>query len=200
MIYNSANNCLYFSDCGKLVENNLYPAVSSLFLIDLNNKVIKPVLYECLSYISDIVYDSMNKVIYLCEMFENRIIKVKQNSSGSYYSSIFYQFSGRLGPRAIALDDVGHLYIARYEVKEEFNENNMLINDGLISIIDSSGIFRGDIYVLKMPEIIGLCIPSKKKDTLYITINENKSIFKIKLSNIINQLEDVENQLNKFFI
>jgi hypothetical protein len=35
--------------------------------------------------------------------------------------SVFYQFSGRMGPSAIAIDTDGNLYVARYDFAGEFS-------------------------------------------------------------------------------
>lgn len=201
MAYCMINNTIYFTDSGKIEVNQLYPSYGSVFSIDLDSKIIKPILYECLSFPADIVYDYINKCIYVAEMLANRVIRIKTDSSGVYHSTVFYQFSGRIGPRALTIDELGNLYVARYEIQDNTVgtiDNHIVPSDGLISVIDASGIIRGEIILPRMPEIISLFIPSKKKDTLYLTLNENKAIFKIKLSVFTSELEmiDMNNKKN----
>ena len=191
--YNHNENIIYFTDAGKLEVSALYPAVGSVFMLDLDTKVIKPLMYECLSYPVDIVYDYINKTIYVAEMLANRIIRIKQDNAGIFYSSVFFQFSGRIGPRALSIDELGNLYCARYETQDNsgtIDINNSL--DGLITVLDSSGIIKGEITIPKSPEIISILIPSRKKDSLFYTLNENKTIYKIKLSVFISELEALE--------
>lgn len=189
MTYNQVDNEIYFTDSGKFEYNSLYPQKGSVFLLDLDTKLIKPILFECLSFPADIVYDYIDKSVYVAEMLGNRIIKIKQNNAGIFYSSVFYQFSGRIGPRALTIDEFGNLYCSRYDYQDNGNLENPAIIDGLISVIDSSGNLRGEIIIPKAAEIISILIPSRKKDSLFYTLNENKTLYKIKLSAFTGELE-----------
>lgn len=203
LTYNQVDNVIYFTDGGKLENNQVYPAVGSVFMIDLDSRVLKPILYECLSYPSDIIYDYLNKVIYVSETLGNRIVRIKANNAGIYHSSIFYQFNGRIGPRAMTIDENGNLYVSRFEYAESLSstiEGIIPVVDGLISVLDASGNLRGEIIIPRSPEIISLFISSKKKDSLYFTLNENKTIFKIKLSAFTSELESLESNIKKAFI
>jgi len=81
----------------------------------LDNKITRGLLVNCLSYPADVVYDNSNQILYIAETFSNRIIRFIQNPTGVFYSSIFHHFNGRVGPTAIAMDDSGNIYVARYE-------------------------------------------------------------------------------------
>lgn len=76
---------------------------------------MRPILHNCLSFPSDVLYDQVKGNVYVAETFANRVIRLTQNPYGVYNASIFYQFNGRLGPTALALDEIGNLYVARYE-------------------------------------------------------------------------------------
>ena len=115
LYYNQKENIIYFADSGKFEYGQCYPENCSLFSLDLDSKTIKPILYECLSHVNDLVYDYNTKTLYICETFANRVTRVKISLSGVYISSIFYQFSGRLGPTAMAIDEGGNLFITRFE-------------------------------------------------------------------------------------
>ena len=45
----------------------------------------------------------------------NRVLRFVQRPAGVYHSSVFHQFSGRMGPSALAVDPDGLIYVARYD-------------------------------------------------------------------------------------
>ena len=194
MFYNSKDNLIYFTDSGKFEFGQCYPENGSLYCLDLETKILKPILYECLSYPNDVVYDYLNKIIYVCEPFSNKILRVKTSLSGVKYTSVFHQFTGRLGPSNMVVDDAGNLYVARFEFSETI-ENSII--DGLISVLNPNGVLIGQITLPRIPEISGLFIPSKKKDNLYFTERGTTCVMKIKLSNFYSELDKLENK--KFF-
>lgn len=51
----------------------------------------------------------------MAELLANRIVRFVQRPANVYHMSVFYQFSGRMGPSAIAIDEDGNLYVARYD-------------------------------------------------------------------------------------
>lgn len=129
MCFNPNENVIYFTDSGKFEFGQCYPYNGSLYCLDLETKTVKPLLYKCLSHPNDVVYDNHTKSIYICETFANNIIRVKTSNSGVLYTSVFYQFSGRLGPSSIAIDDQGNLFVARFEysVSKYYLSNNYLL-------------------------------------------------------------------------
>ncbi len=52
---------------------------------------------------------------YVAEMMANRVLRFVQRPAGVFHSSVFYQFSGRMGPSALCCDSEGTLYVARYD-------------------------------------------------------------------------------------
>ena len=66
-----------------------------------------------------------------------------------YHTSIFRQFSGRLGPTALAVHPHGQLYVARYDFSE-INKN------GLISVLSDTGEVDEELMVTDCSEITGL--------------------------------------------
>lgn len=113
--YNKEDNILYVTDAGNFSQSPLYPNNGSLYIIDIDSKIMRPILHQCLSYPSDVLYDSEKGFVYLAETFANRIIKLTEYPQGVYNSSVFFQFHGRLGPTSLAMDELGNLYVARYE-------------------------------------------------------------------------------------
>ena len=52
---------------------------------------------------------------FVAEMLANRIVRFVQRPSGVYHMSVFYQFSGRMGPSALAIDADDNLYVGRFD-------------------------------------------------------------------------------------
>ena len=104
-------------------------------------------------------------IIYVAETLKNRILRVIMHSSGAYYTSVFHQFSGGLGPSAITIDSkTGNLYVARFD----HHENK---TDGMVTVITIEGEVLSNLIVRSFPEITGLCFDSRpgKTDNLYAT-------------------------------
>ena len=48
---------------------------------------------------------------------KNRILRFFEKPEGVFHGSVFYQFSGGVGPSSIACDSAGSIYIGHYDVK-----------------------------------------------------------------------------------
>ena len=110
---------LIVCDAGYFGTTNLNNANGSVYIIDLENKIVRPLLLNCLSYPSDICINNEEGKFYICETFKNRILRVVQNPFGTYHTSVFHQFCGRVGPTAICVgnneDIYNYIFVARYE-------------------------------------------------------------------------------------
>jgi DNA-binding beta-propeller fold protein YncE len=109
------------------------------------------VVYNKLAYPSGLALDRNEQNIYVSETYMNRVLRVCLHSSGVYHTSVFKQFSGRLGPTAIALHpSTGYLYVARFDFAE-------CSRNGIISILNpENGDIEGEMIVAENPEITGL--------------------------------------------
>jgi len=152
-------NYIITSDAGYFGTSSLNNPKGSIFIYDLNNGILRPILLNCLAHPSDIYYDSLNGILYICEMLNNRIIRVIQNPKGIFHSSVFYTFNGKIGPSAITMDEIGNIYVARYE----FYDKNKKDNNGIISMLNKEGMLIGEIIVDDSCEINGLLIPKLHK-------------------------------------
>lgn len=47
---------------------------------------------------------------------KNRVLRFFQKPEGVFHSSVFCQFSGGVGPNAIAIDSKGNVYVAQYDI------------------------------------------------------------------------------------
>ena len=118
--FNIDDNGLFICDGGNLGTTSLNRSLGSLYYVELDNKITRGLLINCLAYPSDLIYDNSNQILYVAETFTNRIIRLIQNPPGVFHSSIFHQFNGRIGPTAITMDELGNIYVARYEFQVIF--------------------------------------------------------------------------------
>lgn len=181
---NKENDVLYICDSGYFGSTCLNRPYASLYILELdsNNICIKPMLLNCLAYASDIVYDYNRSCLYVAETFENRIIRLEQNPIGVYNTTHFYQFSGRIGPTALSIDNNGYLFVARFEFQ---NKDEV---DGIINVINPDGSLVGELILSKMPEITGLLISVDKTDFLYVTEKCSNSIIRLKISQFMQEV------------
>lgn len=86
-----------------------------MYISEIDSFVLRPLLHNCLSHPSDVLYDSTRGMVYVAETYANRILRLVQNPSGVYHCSVFHQFNGLIGPTSLAMDELGNLYVGRYE-------------------------------------------------------------------------------------
>ena len=129
MVLSEKNNSLFFTDSGPLGETNLENPTGSVYAIDLGVSMLKPIIFSKLAHPSGLALSPNENILYVAETLMNRILRVVIHSSGVYHTSVFHQFSGRLGPTALAVSPEGQLYCARYD----FSEAN---KNGLISVLN----------------------------------------------------------------
>ncbi len=194
LCFNKEDNILYMTDAGNFMSASLYPANGSVFIIDLDSKIMRPIMYNCLSFPADVTYDCIRKVVYVAETFANRVIRLVQNPDGVYHSSVFYQFNGRFGPTAVAVDEHGYVYVARYDFQLDLDYES----DGLISVINTQGQLIGEMILPKLAEITGLLISPKKKESIFVTDRNSNGVMKVKLSSFISDLEKYKTDDIKF--
>lgn len=191
--FHKEENSLFVCDAGYFGTTSLNSPSGSLYIIDLDTTITRPLLLNCLAYPADLIFDENTGYAFLVETFTNRVLRLVQSPNGVYHTSIFHQFYGRLGPTAIAIDALGNIYVARYEFQNK--EKDV---DGVISVLNKDGNLVGELVIPKMSEITGMCIPEKKADSLYFTSKSFNGILKIKLSQFAAEIDKMlEN--NKFY-
>jgi sugar lactone lactonase YvrE len=174
MVLSDKHNSLFFTDSGPLGESSLENPTGSLFVIDLSVSMLKPIIYGSLAHPSGVALNSNQGMLYVCETLKNRILRVVIHSSGVFHTSVFHQFSGRLGPTSISINENGHLYVARFDFAESSKH-------GLITVLNEEGEVLDDLCVNDNPEITGLWfnIMAGKKSTLYATESSTNSFLQI---------------------
>ena len=104
MVLSEKNNSLFFTDSGPLGESNIENPEGSIFAIDLGVSMLKPIIYGKLAHPCGVALSPNEDVLYVAETLANRVLRVVIHSSGVFHTSVFHQFSGRLGPTAIAVN------------------------------------------------------------------------------------------------
>jgi hypothetical protein len=176
MILSEKTNTLFFTDSGPLGETSIENPSGSVFAIDLSVSMLKPVIYNKLAYPSGLALSAEENVLYVAETYANRVLRIVCHSSGVYHTSVFHQFTGRLGPTSIAVHPAsGKLYVARYD----FNECSKL---GIISILTEEGELENELVLPDHPEITGLYFSKVQDDILYATDCATNSLLKIQVN------------------
>lgn len=175
MVLSEKNNLLFFTDSGPLGESSLETPCGSIFAIDLSVSMLKPVIFGKLAHPCGVALSPNENALFVCETLKNRVLRVVIHSSGVYHTSVFHQFSGRLGPTAIAVSPQGQLYVARYDFSE-------CSKNGIISILNSeTGLCESELSVQDASEITGLFFSRVQDDILYATESSTNSLLKIQV-------------------
>ena len=204
IIGSNDDDYIIVTDAGLFGSSGVNNCNGSIYLYDIINNVLRPIILNNLSYPCDIYHDKEEDIFYVCDMLSNRILRLIQSPKGVFHTSVFYTFNGKLGPSAINMDDMGNIYISRADF---YGKNN---KDGIISIISKEGSLIGEIIVEGYSEINGLLIPKNFKNekepkgtnngndsnVIYFTDKNFPGVLKVKLSAISQELEKL--QENKF--
>jgi sugar lactone lactonase YvrE len=173
MVLSEKNNALFFTDSGPLGESSIENPTGSIFAIDLGVSMLKPIIYGKLAHPSGLALNANENILYVAETLKNRILRVVLHSSGVYHTSVFHQFSGRLGPTALAVSpQSGKLYAARYDFSE-------CSSTGIISVLSQDGVVEEELSLNEFPEITGLFFSKFHDDILHATTNN--SLLKIQV-------------------
>lgn len=149
LAFGPRDDTLYFTDSGPLGESSLEDACGSVFAItrdDDSGQMLKPLALNCLAHPCGVCVGTSPAgldVVYVAELLRNRVLRFLRRPHGAFVCSVLHQFSGRLGPSAIAYDaESGCLYVARSELDA---------TSGLISVLDPSG--RVVLSDIELPEL-----------------------------------------------
>ena len=77
----------------------------------------------------------------------NRVLRFVQRPAGVYHSSVFHQFSGRMGPSALAVDPDGLIYVARYDFAGGCLRSTLLLLCSSVGV----GLHTGAVAGLLLP-------------------------------------------------
>ncbi|KAL0486824.1 beta-lactamase domain-containing proteinonase [Acrasis kona] len=166
------NGVMFFTDSGHIGETSIQNPKGSVFC--LNGDQIQPLAYECLAYPSGIALSPKEDIVYVAETMMNRVLRFVQKPAGVYHCSVFHQFSGGLGPMALACDSSGLLYVSNFDFTEAGQEGEA--NVGQITVLKPNGKLHSTIRV-NGTEINGLMFDWEKKN-LYISENTFRTLSK----------------------
>eukprot|EP00762_Andalucia_godoyi_P002974 ANDGO_04136.mRNA.1 Lactonase drp35 len=163
----------YFLDSGSFGVTSLGKSSGSLFYVSAEDQILHPILLNCLSQPSGLAIHihGVTPIVYVAETSTNRILRVVRTPSGVFQSSVFFQFSGRVGPSALACDSRGNIYVSRFEW-------SAIMKDGEIVVLSPLGVELRKIVVPGAPEISGLHF-HEDDGVLYATEASSNMLFKI---------------------
>ena len=169
IVLSSTGEKLFFTDSGPWAETNIQHPNGGVYLIEVEAGRITPLAYNCLAYPSGLCLskEKGERFLYVCETGRNRLLRFFLKESCEFKLSVFYQFSGRFGPTAIACHpESGNLYIAHYDFKSKICNNLGFENNGEISILSQDGRKLGRVSVPGFPQIISLAFSLYEQGTL----------------------------------
>jgi len=164
----------FFTDGGPLGDTSLQSPKGSLFCIN-SEGILRALSYQCLAQPSDLCLSPNGKVLYVAELFHNRILRFVESNTGLFLSSVFYQFSGAVGPTGIDCDNEGNLFVTRFEHKG-------LDQPGYLTVLDPKGKLITEIS-MNCPEVTGVAY-QKYTNMVYITEASTNSIFQINANDV----------------
>jgi len=175
LIINKDGNSLFFTDSGPFGHTTTANPRGSVYTVDLESCIIKPLIYELLAYPCGLALSPDESALYVAEMCKNRVLRLIQYPAGIFHSSTFYQFSGRLGPISLAMHYRNYLFVARYDFPE-------CSKDGVITVISEKGELITEIIIPGVPEITGLQFAASNGDILYVTEKTHNSLYKLSIN------------------
>ncbi|KAG6961841.1 hypothetical protein JG688_00008890 [Phytophthora aleatoria] len=112
------DDTLFFTDSGPMGETTLEKPRGSVFCIASSpsgGQVLRPLVIDCLAHPWGIAVSPDTGALFVAETMKNRIVRLHQRPSNAYHASVFYQFSGGMGPSGLACGDDGTLYVGHYD-------------------------------------------------------------------------------------
>jgi len=175
MAFDDKNN-VFFTDSGPMGETTLANPKGSVFIVDGPQQLLRPLAHECLAHPSGIALNSDQQIVYVSETMANRLLRFAQSPSGVYHMSVFCQFSGRLGPTALACDPkTGNLYVARFDFSS-------VAKEGMITVLSPDAKELRNIAV-PAAEVTGIAIDSARSAegplTLVVTEASTGALYRV---------------------
>lgn len=173
------SSTVYFTDSGHFGETTLQHPRGSIFAIHGETQVLHPIAYECLAHPCGLAvgvapaHDPSLAPLYVVEMLRNRVLRCVQHPKGVYHVSVFHQFSGGVGPSAIACDQNGNIYVSRFDFAG-------LGGQGYVTVLNAEGKVLKEI-TCPGSEVVALAVSS---DSLYLSESSSKSVYQMSLSDV----------------
>lgn len=174
-------------------ETSICNPKGSVFMMDLDDQIIKPICLNCLAYPSGLALDKNNELLFVCETMKNRVLRFYIGDEGNHLSSVFYQFSGRLGPTAIDINKENQIFVAHFEFAHFSKE-------GIIHVLSPKGKLLQTISIPEYPQINGLAFSKSNDNILLVTEYSNTPVcLRVLVQNSEHEKnEDKNEDYNKF--
>lgn len=164
---------LYFTDSGPIGETTLFNPTGSLYAMDKKTQHIQPLIHNALAYPSGLALSPKGTTLYVCETMANRLLRGVQNPLGVWHFSVFFQFSGSLGPMAVAVHpETEYVYVGMFDFKE-----TAPTSQSQVLLISPLGGGVEDSIVVNGTQISGLCFSENKR--LFITESSTNTVYGI---------------------
>ena len=170
-----ASGNMYFTDSGPLGESTLTSRSGSVFTVSRDGQLLQPIALECLAHPSGVAMAPNDSALFVTEMLMNRLLRAVQRPAGVWHCSVFYQFSGSLGPSAVACDADGVLYVALYDMVATGSP-------GRIVVLSPRGALLREL-TLPAPEVSGLAV-DVERGLLYVTESSSNSLFRLAIADL----------------
>lgn len=143
---------IFFTDSGPFGETSIENPKGSVFMVDLDASDVKAIglALRCLAHPSGLALSHDEKMLYVSETCNNRIIRFVLMNQGVYSFSVYHQFIGRFGPMALVVSQSDLLYVSRFEFAH-------LTDIGIISVLNPQGQLVENIVMFGAPEVSGMC-------------------------------------------
>uniref|UniRef100_A0A7S1KLE5 SMP-30/Gluconolactonase/LRE-like region domain-containing protein n=1 Tax=Percolomonas cosmopolitus TaxID=63605 RepID=A0A7S1KLE5_9EUKA len=171
---------VFFTDSGLIGEGmesasggSGSPSASGSLYWIRNGDLLQPIDLENLKTPYGVCLSSQTGCLYVAELQENRLIRyVRSRGKGGWIRSTWMQFSGRMGPSALAYSN-GYIFVAHYDMRESRTRHGrvVVVDERDCAIVD-------EIIIENGCEVSGLCV-SRDAQTLYITERVTKSVYKV---------------------
>ena len=171
IVFDSTGN-MYFTDSGPFGETGLQNPTGSCFCVTASQEgqILKPLALNSLAYPTGLALSPDERMVYVCEMATNRLLRFFQKPTGVFHYSVFCQFSGGVGPSSVAVDEAGNIYVGHYDLGA---------GNGRISVVSSSdGQVVRELSV-PGPEVTGLAI--SPDNSLLVTEASTRCIYRVEL-------------------
>jgi sugar lactone lactonase YvrE len=76
---------IYFTDSGGFCETSIENPKGSVFLIDLDAKLLRPLSLHCLAYPTGLALSPMENVLYVSETCQNRVLRYSLTNEGVFF-------------------------------------------------------------------------------------------------------------------
>lgn len=170
---------MYFTDSGPLGETTLQNPNGSCFCVTMlpkgGEQILMPLVLESLAHPGGIAVSVDGKNIFVSELLRNRVLRLFEYPSGVWQTSVYYQFSGSVGPSCLACSSDGTLYVGMFEPASCARPGST----GTVNIISTKGQLLKTITI-PGAAIEGLALSSDER-CLYVTEASGKAVYRVEL-------------------